>query len=285
VELILQSSLICIIFTLSEGLLFMKIRVITLLLLLVTTVVSAQNKDVLFGTGEVKPRYGFILNGNAQFDIPAGDMAKRFGYSYRLGPAVLYKTSSNLLFGAKFDFIMGNTVKEDSLMINIRDKYSGYNTHMYEFIDNSGQRVGVPVYERGYAVGVCFGKIFSLTKLHPDDGITLLGTAGFIQHRINIYDKDKSVEPLRGSLLKGYDRLTNGGFIETYAGYTHFAKNGLLNFAIGFDALFGFTQGRRDYLYDVMRPDAKQRLDILYGIRGGWFIPIFRHKSEDILFE
>jgi len=59
----------------------------------------------------------------------------------------------------------------------------------------------------------------------------------------------------------------------------------LLNFTIGVDALFGFTQDRRDYLYDVMRPDNQQRLDILFGLRGGWFIPIFKRKSEDILFE
>ena len=73
--------------------------------------------------------------------------------------------------------------------------------------------------------------------------------------------------------------------MEEYAGYTYFGKNKLINFTLGVDALFGFTQGRRDYLYDVMRADTKQRLDILYGLRGGWFIPIFKRKSEDISFE
>jgi hypothetical protein len=247
---------------------------------------SAQSDDKLFGPANApKARKGFIINGNAQFDIPAGDMAKRFGYSYRLGPALMYKTFSNFIFGAKFDFIMGGTVKEDSLMINVRDKYSTQNTKVYEFINGNGQRIGVPVFERGYAVGLAFGKIFSFSKQHPDNGLTVMGTAGFMQHKINIFDKDKSVPQIRGNYRKGYDRLTNGAFGEAFIGYSYFANNGLLNFTIGFDALVGFTQGRRDYLYDVMRPDTKQRLDVLYGIRGGWYIPIFRRKSEDMMFD
>jgi hypothetical protein len=264
----------------------MKRRLFTLLFLLSSVVAFAQSKDELFGPA-VRPasRHGFILNGNASFDIPAADMAKRFGVSYRIGPAVLYKTNSNWLIGAKFDFIAGSVIKQDSLMINITDRYSAHSGNLYEFINNGGERIGIPVYERGYAVGLQVGKIIALSKHAPDNGITLLTTVGFLQHKINIYDKDKSVSQLSTSLLKGYDRLTNGAFVEEYVGYIFFSKSKLLNFTLGLDALFGFTQGRRDYLYDVMRTDNAQRLDILFGIRGGWFIPIFKRKSEDMSFE
>jgi len=145
--------------------------------------------------------------------------------------------------------------------------------------------VGVPVYERGYLIGLQVGKIISLTKNHPDDGITVIGSAGFIQHKIDIYNTNKDVPALQGDYLKGYDRLTNGLFVEGYAGYTHIDRHLLLNYTIGVDAMFGFTQGRRDYLYDVMHADTNQRLDILFGLRGGWFIPIFKRKSEDIMFK
>ena len=247
---------------------------------------AAGQEQGLFGPG-VAPerRRGFILNGNGSFDEPGADMAKRFGASYRLGPAVLYKTTKNWLFGAKFDFILGNVIRQDSLMVNIRDKYSAKSGGLYEFINNGGERIGVPVYERGYVVGVNAGKIISSSRKHPDNGLILLTTLGFMQHKLDIYDKDKSVNQLRGNYLKGYDRLTNGSFAEQYVGYVFFSDSRLVNFTFGFDALFGFTQGRRDYLYDVMRPDTKHRLDILYGIRAGWFIPIFKRKSEDISFE
>ncbi len=266
--------------------LFMRVRIFTVFFLLVTLSAWGQDKEKLFGPEEVvKPKHGFILNGNADFDIPAGDMAKRFGLSYRIGPAVLYKTESNWVFGTKFDFILGSKVKEDSLMINIKDKYSGSGGSVYEFINNSGERVGIPVYERGYAVGLSAGKIIPFKKSHPDNGLMLLTTVGFIQHKIDIFDKDKAVPQIQGKYLKGYDRLTNGAFVEEYAGYSFFSKYKLINFTLGIDALFGFTQGRRDYLYDVMRADNAKRMDILFGIRGGWFIPMFKRKSEDLIFQ
>lgn len=260
-------------------------RLILLIVLLhLSTIVIAQ--DDLFGPSENKTsRHGFMLNGNGSIDIPGADMAARFSNSFRLGPALLYKTTSNWLFGAKFDFIFGKNVKEDSLMINIRDKYTTYSQNLYEFINNDGQRIGVPVYQRGYAVGLSAGRIFSKSKSHPDNGIMVLTSVGFMQHRINIFDKDKSVMQLRGQYLKGYDRLSNGLFVEQYIGYAYFSSNKLVNFTVGADIMAGFTQGRRDYLYDVMRPDNAKRLDILFGVRAGWFIPMFKRNSEDMLFE
>lgn len=258
--------------------------VIAASLLFVSSTCFAQAD--LFGPTENKTtRSGFILNGNVGLDFPGADMAKRFKQSFRVGPALMYKTKSNWLFGAKFDFIVGKNVTEDSLMYNIRDKYETYSQNLFEFINNDGQRIGVPVYERGYAVGLSAGKIFSKSVDHPDNGLTVLSTVGFMQHRINIFDKDKSVMALRGDYLKGYDRLSNGLFVEQYVGYSYFAANKLVNFTVGLDFLAGFTQGRRDYLYDVMRPDHAKRLDLLYGLRAGWFIPMFRKKSEEMMFE
>lgn len=247
---------------------------------------DAKAQADLFGPAESKDtRSGVLLNAFGSFDFPGADMAKRFDKSWRLGPGLLYKTKSNWLFGAKFDFITGRNVFEDSLMINIRDKYGVVKQNLYAFINNSGQRIGVPVYERGYATGLSCGKIFSRSKDHPDNGLVTLTTVGFMQHKINIYDKDKSVEQLHEPYRKGYDRLTNGSFVEQYVGYVYFAHNKLINFTLGVDFLAGFTKGRRDYLYDVMRPDNANRLDILWGVRGGWFIPIYNRKSEDMMFE
>jgi len=275
----------CFIFTFQMTNVMYKIG-LAVLLLLSGFGAFAQVEDKLFGgsTG-ASARSGFILTGNASFDFPGGDMAQRFGVSYRLGPGVLYKTTKNWVFGIKGDFILGGIVHQDSLMANIKDKYSVGDGSYYEFINNGGERIGVPVYERGYAIGLEGGKIINFNPRYPDNGLFLLASAGYIQHKIDIYDKDKTVDQLRGEYLKGYDRLTTGVFVEGYAGYIFFSSNKLLNFTLGLDGLFGFTRGRRDYLYDVMRPDNEKRLDVLFGLRGGWFIPIFKRKSEDILFE
>lgn len=232
----------------------------------------------LFGEEKTPQRKGFIIGVNGNFDIPGADMAKRFGVSYRIGPSILYKTKSNWIFGVKGDFILGGKIKEDSLMYNIKADDGS-------FLNSQGQRVGVGIFERGYAIGLEAGKIIPLQKSNPNTGILIMTGAGFIQHKINIFDKDKTILQLTGDYRKGYDRLTNGWYLEQFAGYNHFDKAGLINFHIGLDVLAGFTKGRRDFLYDVMRKDDKSRVDLLFGIRGGIYIPIFKKKSEETFFE
>ena len=248
------------------------------LIVLVLFMFSSRAQDGLFTTEKSKARKGFIINANGGIDFPAADMAKRFGTNYRIGGALLYKTTSNWMFGVKMDFLLGNRITEDSLLINLTDDDGS-------ILNQDGQRVGLSTFERGYLVGLQAGKIINLSKTNADNGLLLTTTAGFMQHKINLFDREKTVPQIRGDYRKGYDRLTNGLFIEQYVGYNYFAKDGLINFHIGLNVTAGFTQGRRDYLYDVMRADNASRLDLLFGIRGGWYIPIFRRKSEEIFFE
>lgn len=232
----------------------------------------------IFGTEKAPVRKGFIIGVNGDLDFPGADMAKRFGASYRLGPSILYKTEKNWVFGVKCDWIFGNKIKEDSLMWNIRDR-DGY------FITNQGDRQGVGLFERGYAIGVQAGRIYPLSKSNTNNGVLVMTGVGFIQHKINIFDRDKVVAQVSGEYKKGYDRLTNGIYVEQFVGYNHLDKNGFFNFHIGLDILAGFTKSRRDYQYDLMRSDNKSRVDLLFGLRGGWYLPLFKRKSEEIFFE
>lgn len=239
---------------------------------------NAGAQDDLFSLEKPPARKGFILGFNGGVDFPGADMAKRFGTSYRAGGQVLYKTKSNWLFGPKFDYMFGNKLKEDSLMINIIDKYGSY-------ISSSGQRIGVTIFQRGYMAGLQGGKIFNISKKSSDNGILALTSVGFMEHKIFIRDRDNSIPSLKGDYKKGYDRLTNGWLLEQYIGYTYFANNNLINFHIGLNIAAAFTQGRRDFLYDVMRPDNAKRVELLYGVRAGLYIPIFKRKSEEFFFE
>lgn len=248
-------------------------------LLLWSVVLQASAQDGLFITPQREAKKGLVLAFNGNFDIPAADMAKRFGISYRIGPSVFYKTKKNWLFGAKSDFILGGNIREEGFLSNMQHANGG-------LIGNNGMRYGVQTFERGYTVGLQAGKIIRFREgNNPDNGLMLLTAAGFIQHKILIDDKSGHLNQLRGENRKGYDRLANGLFIEQYAGYTHFSNNGLVNFHIGIDLMAGFTQGRRTYWTDVRKPGNDTRLDILFGIRGGWYIPIFKRKSEEFFFE
>lgn len=240
-------------------------------------IVNAQDED-LFGSTKQESRKGVIFGVHGNFDNPAADMADRFGISYRVGATIHYKTKTNWIIGPKVEFILGSKIKEDSFMHNITDEYGNH-------LNQDGTRMGVGLFERGYMIGVEGGRIFNISKNSSDNGIMALTTVGFMQHKINIFDRDKTIPQLRGDYRKGYDRLTNGFFVEQYIAYAYFSNNGLINFNIGFDIAAGFTKMRRDYQYDLMGADNSTRVDLLFGIRGGWYIPIFKRKSEEFYFE
>ncbi|HRO42284.1 MAG TPA: hypothetical protein PL009_05585 [Flavipsychrobacter sp.] len=236
-------------------------------------------QDDLFGTQKREAKKGLIISLNGNFDIPAGDMAKRFGLSYRVGPAVLYKTKANWMIGAKADFILGDKIKEEGLLNNIIDADK-------QLITRDGTTGAIQLYQRGYMLGLQAGKIINISKTNPDNGILLLTSAGFVQHKIHIVTRNAGDVPqLSSEYKKGYDRLANGVFLEQFVGYVHFSNNGLINFNIGLDVMAGFTQGRRDFWYDVQKAGTDKRLDVLFGLRGGWYIPVFKRKSEEIFFE
>lgn len=215
------------------------------------------------------------LSGN--LDFPLGDMALRFGTSYRLGVGVVFKTSHNWLIGAKGDLMLGNRIREDSLMYNLKTSQGGVITQL-------GDVLNVGVFERGYLLSVQAGKIFPVLAVNNNSGLTTIFSAGFMQHKIKLFDKDNSFPQLRGDYVKGYDRLSNGLFVENFTGYTYYAKNKLINFFAGLDMVWGFTQGRRDYLFDVSRSDKARRNDILLGFKAGWIIPIYKKNAEEIYY-
>lgn len=209
----------------------------------------------------------------ASVDLPMADMAKRFGTSYRIGFGIKHKTSSNWIFGAKFEFITGNKMREDSLLWNMKNELGITNVN--------GEVLNVGMFERGYLTGITIGKIFPLLQANVNSGPMMLGSIGFMQYRINFFDRDNSFPQLRDEYKKGYDRLTNGLYFEDFIGYNYHSKNKLLNFYAGFHFTWGLTKVRRNYTFDLGRSETNSRNDILTGFRLGWVVPIYKKKSED----
>ena len=87
------------------------------------------------------------------FQMPGGDLADRFGPSSTIGGGFQFKSPSNWIIGANFDFIFGNQVKNvDSLMINLKTQ-SGY------IINMAGNFTDYSLYERGYTINGSSRKI------------------------------------------------------------------------------------------------------------------------------
>ncbi len=209
--------------------------------------------------------------------IPGGDLDERFGLTSMLNGNFLFKTKKNLLWGISGGFLFGDDIKEPGLMSSIKNPEGN-------ILGLDGLYADVRTYERGYYINAVFGKVFSFKKPNPNSGIMILGGPGFIQHRIRIEPIGSTVPALRGDYVKGYDRLTNGLSIQEFIGYVYFSNRQLINFYAGFEFIQGFTQGRRDYNFDNPSDKNEKRIDLLYGFRAGWVLPLYKKKPAAYYF-
>jgi hypothetical protein len=207
------------------------------------------------------------------FQRPSYDLEERFGDNAAVGAAYYFKTKTNFHLGAEFSFLFGNNVKEPGILSNLR-------TDAGEIIDNKGQIATVLIQQRGYAVTLSAGRIFPVFGSNPNSGLLFKVGGGFIQHKIRYEHQVNEISQLEGDYLKGYDRLTNGLMLSQFLGYHFMSNNRLSNFFAGMEFVQGFTRGRRDINFDTGLRDDKSRLDILYGLRLAWIIPIYKRAPQ-----
>ena len=127
-------------------------------------------------------------------------------------------------------------------------------------------------------------QIIKFIENNKNSGIFMYVGLGYMQHKINIYDVDKTLPQITGNLKKGYDRLTGGPAAEQFIGYMFLARNRLVNWFAGIEIQEGFTTGLRGYQYDLMGTDNKQRHDILFGIKLGWMLPLYQKAPKEFYY-
>jgi hypothetical protein len=206
--------------------------------------------------------------------LPAGVLAERFGYNSNLSMAFSFKTVRNWTWAVDFSYIFGNQIKQR----NIFDSIATKSEHL--IIDVNGELADVRLYERGFNATAWFGKIFPVFGSNPNSGLALNLGLGFMQHHIKIEDIGNRSPQLVGDLKKGYDRLCNGPSISQYLGYNYLSNNRYVNFFLGIECTEAFTKDRRSWDYQLMQPLTEQRLDILYGLRAGWILPLYKRQPR-----
>jgi hypothetical protein len=225
--------------------------------------VSVQ--DSILKAGMVNISYGVAL--------PGADLEDRYGFANMVGGEILIKNKKNWLTGVNATYLFGNTIKEVELFDNLITEFGG-------IIGNDGLIYTPIVSESGFMVGGKFGKILPVLSPNPNSGLTLIGGAGFMQHKIKIFTEEDRVPQLSGDYRKGYDRLTNGFMLQQYIGYSYFGQKRFINFQVGFEVTEGFTKSRRSYNYDTGLADDKARLDLLYALKVAWVLPIYEKPSQ-----
>lgn len=219
--------------------------------------------------------FGAITGG---FQVPAGDMAERFGSNFNIGASFYRKLHSNWVFGIQGEFMFGDQVKDRQFLVDLATS-QGY------LITKDGTYGDVLLYERGWQLQTKLGKIIPVLGPNENSGILLLAGAGFIQHKIRIENQGTEIPYLEGEYVKGYDHLTNGWSLSGFAGYANFGNRKRINFFIGLEYLVGMTQSRRDFDYDTRRKDEQKRSDILYGLKAGWIIPFYKKMPNAFYYD
>ncbi len=214
------------------------------------------------------------------YDFSGGDMAKRFGNNFEVGGGFLYKTKTNWLVGLEMNYLFGNTVKElpISLILTSEEQVIGEDG-LYSNIRISERGSKLPIFKAGKLFSAPFG------NASVNSGWYALGGVGFIQHKISYEDVSRNTPQIRDEYKKGYDRLTNGLALTQNLGYMYLDKKRRINYYVNLEFTQAFTRNRRSYNFDLMGPDNRNRLDLLYGIKVGWIFAAYKKLPQEFYYD
>ncbi|MCC6384272.1 MAG: hypothetical protein LC117_03560 [Bacteroidia bacterium] len=209
--------------------------------------------------------------------LPAGDLADRFGWNSMLEGIYYHKLKTGYLVGLNGAFLFGNQVKENQMLKALQGEGGG-------ILDNDGKFTDIRFFERGFHIAIAAGKLFTWGKPNANSGLMITAGPGLLQHKIRIETIGNNIPQLNKEYKKGYDRLTNGISLHETIGYYYFGNKHLVNFYLGFEFIQAFTENRRDYNYDEMKRDDSKRVDLLFGLRTGWMLPIYKRAPQKFYF-
>ncbi|MNU93434.1 hypothetical protein D3C71_833760 [compost metagenome] len=235
--------------------------------------ISQRNvRDSAIATPWIALHYGM--------NAPGGDLKDRFGAIHHVGVMGGYKTSKNWVYGLDGNFMFGGKVKIPNMFAHLTDSYGN-------ITDVNGDIAVVVVNMRGFNVNTMVGKVFPVLSPNKNSGIYVHGGVGYVQYKARIETQEQVIPTLELKYRKGYDRYTTGLNFHQFVGYAFMANQGFINFYGGFYIQEGLTYNRRDIFFD--QPDVPvskaQRLDLQYGFKVGWFVPIYKRKPKDYYFE
>lgn len=208
--------------------------------------------------------------------MPYGDLSKRFGADLETGGTFMLKTRRNWIVGLEANYFFGRNVKEN--VITQLTNSDGF------MLDNEGYPADIRITERGLCLNLSGGRLFKLASANPNSGVVVTVGAGYIQHKIKLYDAQQKIAAFKGNLARGYDRLTAGFCLNQFVGYLFLSENRFTNFYAGFDFYEGFTSSVRKLNYDTGLADTGRRLDLLVGFRFGWVLPLYKKRPNDFYY-
>jgi hypothetical protein len=204
--------------------------------------------------------------------LPQNNLAQRFGPNLSAGVDLFWKTKRNFLFGIEGSYFWSKNVRED--VVASMKNSDGFIT------DNEGYPADLRTTERGWNFDAKVGMIIPKSGHNPNSGIFFTVGAGYMQHKVKLYDANQKIAAIKGDLAKGYDRLSGGFALTYFIGYQYLSNNRIANFSFGVEMYQGFTKSFRGFNYDTGLKDTQKRSDILVGLRFTWLLPLYKRAKD-----
>lgn len=240
-----------------------------LVLVTATLVTNAQNpRDTSLASAIIQVSYAV--------QIPGGDLATRFGLAHNIGGGISYKTRSNWIFGIQGHYLFGDEAKEMGTILKPLLTTSGI------IIGRDGNPSVVNVTQKGMVLHASFGKLISHKAIapNPNSGFLITVGGGYLMHWVGFDVQENTVPQLMGDYEKGYDRMCGGFQLQQFVGYHFQSGNKLLNFFAGFEFSQAFTSSLRSYDFPSRGPIDQSRIDLQYGFRVGWMLPLYKRDQD-----
>lgn len=250
----------------------MNSRIVLLLLIFLSFQSFAQRnvEDEIIGTPMVGMHYTSIF--------PAGDLSERYGYLNQLGITAGYKDRGNFVYGIEGNLYFGNRIPNDSIFNFMTDNLGNIS-------EADGQFAAVEVLARGFNIHAHIGKIIPIFGSNPNSGLYVSFGGGYSLLRYRIQTTYEFVPILEAENTKLYDRQTIGFSMHQFIGYSLINASRPIHFYIGLYANQGFSTFTRSWFYDAgPSPDGILR-DYQFGLRAGWYIPIYKRKAKTLYFD
>jgi len=210
--------------------------------------------------------------------IPFGANTKRFGFANNIGGSFAFKTRKNWFLSLGGHYIFGNAVVgKDSLLSELLIPSS-------IVIGSNGEPALIDISQQGYTIDFQVGKLFPWASPNPNSGFLFTLGGGFTEYWIRYKAQQNTVPQLLGDYRKGYDRLTNGFFLQQFIGYHLQGSARLLNFYGGFEFTQSFTANRRSYDIPTRSAKKEKYVDLFFGIKIGWMIPFYKRNQQEYFY-
>jgi hypothetical protein len=226
-----------------------------------------------------KPDRAVLITPSISTQFAGGDFSDRFGTSFTAGLGAGIKTSQNWIFSIDAQFMFGSDVK------NVDQMLASIYTENENILNQTGNSAQLSVFQRGfYGIGE-ISKVFHQIGVNPNSGPSISVGAGFINHWIQFNNAGNDSPQIIEEYEKGYDRYSGGFLLKQSIGYIYLSPNRRVNLKISFELLQAFTTNYRAFNYDTGMEDTNQHLDLLYGIRVNWYLPIYEKQIDQFYYD